>query len=428
MAADSILPALLLPVLFFLFVIVCYDVKCSSCRAFPGGVAIMRWVSLIVMLTLSGCGVIWPYAYDAHDVEDRLSVAMSKEQVVQALGKPSRAMLHDDKTTVWEYWRYPKGEWLGYLIHCPFHPYCYIPAEPRNPYYVALRNDHVCLWGTPDMVRTLIAQVCTADAPGGRRWSNSEHLRRASVSVIPVFMPPRIAAPLQRLAVMPVGGTERGAASWLDLTLNFLRSRHPQMVLVERENLQPLSDEVGIQYSGRVDDATVVRIGQLAGADSLLIYRLSLSGAGKPISATLELRVLMVESGTMPFRQTTTAISAFPLTVRVNGADEPEQGIQRLVTEYATAYGLAALMAAFGDNALGIVPDQAGSHSGIALLGFLEGSPAARAGLQVGDRIVQVNQRPVNNWTDPLPVPARLGVDRDGERVEIAVGGQWSAE
>ena len=139
----------------------------------------MGWVSLIVVLTVSGCGVIWPYAYDAHDVEDRLSVAMSKEQVVQALGKPSRAMLHDDKTTVWEYWRYPKGEWLGYLIHCPFHPYCYIPAEPRNPYYVALRDDHVCLWGTPDLVRTLIAQVCTADAPGGRRWNKSEHLRRA---------------------------------------------------------------------------------------------------------------------------------------------------------------------------------------------------------------------------------------------------------
>jgi len=200
------------------------------------------------------------------------------------------------------------------------------------------------------------------------------------------------------------------------------------MVLVEREDLQPLSDEVGIQYSGRVDDATVVRIGQLAGADSLLIYRLSFSDPGTPISATLELRILMVESGTMPFRQTTTAISAFPLTVRVHGAGESEQGMRRLVTEYATAYGLAAMMAAFGDNALGIVPDQAGSHRGIALLGSLEGSPAARAGLQVGDRIVQVNQRPVNNWTDPLPVPARLGIDRDGERVEITVDGQWLVE
>lgn len=388
----------------------------------------MSWASLIFVLTLSGCGVIWPYAYDARDVEDRLSVAMSKEQVVQALGTPSRAMPHDDQTTVWEYWRYPKGEWLGYLIHCPFHPYCYIPAEPRNPYYVALRNDHVCLWGTPDLVRTLIAQVCTADAPGGRRRSPSERVRRASVSVVPVFMPPRIAIPLQRLAIMPVGKTDPGVTSWLDLTLNFLRSRHPQMVLVEREDLQPLSDEVGIQYSGRVDEDTIVRIGKLTGADSLLIYRMSLSGPGQPISATLELRVLMVESGTMPFRQTTTAISAFPLTVRVNGADESEQGIRRLVIEYAAAYGFAALMAAFGDNALGIVSDQVGSHGGITLLGFLEGGPAARAGLHVGDRIVHVNQRPVNNWTDPLPVPAHLGVDRDGERVDITVGGQRLSE
>ncbi|HET7057757.1 MAG TPA: PDZ domain-containing protein [Nitrospiraceae bacterium] len=388
----------------------------------------MKWAGLIFVLTLSGCGVIWPYAYDARDVEDRLSVAMSKDQVVQALGKPSRAMHHDDQTTVWEYWRYPKGEWFGYLIHCPFHPYCYIPAEPRNPYYVALRNDHVCLWGTPDLVRTLIAQVCTVDVPEGRRRGHGERMRQANVTVVPVFMPPRIVESLQRLAVMPVGETDPGAASWLDLTLNFLRSRHPQMVLVEREDLQALSDEVDIQYSGRVDDATVVRIGKLAGADSLLIYRMSVSGPGKPISATLELRVVLVESGTMPFRQTTTAISAFPLTLRVKGTDEPEQSIRRLVIEYATAYGLAALMAAFGDNVLGIVPDQADSHSGITLLGFLEDSPAARAGLRVGDRIVHVNRRPVNNWTDPLPVPARLGIDRDGERVEITVDGQWLAE
>jgi hypothetical protein len=388
----------------------------------------MRWAGLIFVLTLSGCGVIWPYAYDARDVEDRLSVAMSKEQVVQALGKPSRAMPHDDQTTVWEYWRYPKGEWLGYLIHCPFHPYCYMPAEPRNPYYVALRNDHVCLWGTPDLVRTLISQVCIADSPGGRQRSSREGVRRANVSVVPVFMPPRIAAPVQRLAVIPIGETDPGAASWLDLTLNFLRSRHPQIVLVGREDLQPLSDEVGIQYSGRVDDATVVRIGKLTGADSLLLYRLSLSGPDKPISATLELRIVLVESGTMPFRQTTTAISVIPFTVRVNGADEPEQGIRRLVTGYATAYGMAALMAAFGDNALGIVPDQTASSSGMTLLGFLEGSPAASAGLQIGDRIVQVNQRPVHSWTDALAVPARLEVDRGGKRVDITVGGHWLAE
>ena len=387
----------------------------------------MRWASLIFALTLSGCGVIWPYAYDAHDVEDRLSVAMSKEQVVQALGRPSRAIRHDDTTTVWEYWRYPKGEWLGYLIHCPFHPYCYIPAEPRNPYYVALQNDQVCLWGTPDLVRTLISQVCTGDALGRGR-STRERVGRSTVSVVPVFMPPRIAAPLQRLAIMPVGETDPGTASWLDLTLNFLRSRHPEMVLVEREDLQPLSDEVGIQYSGRVDDATVVRIGKLAGADSLLIHRLSLSGSQQPISATLELRVLLVESGMMPFRQTTTAISAVPLAVRINGTGELEQSIRRQVIDYATAYGFASLLAAFGDNAMGIVPDQTAPRAGISLLGFLEGSPAARAGLRVGDRILHVNERRVNNWTEPLPVPARLDVDRDGERLQVTVGNQLAAE
>jgi len=109
------------------------------------------------------------------------------------------------RTIVWEYWRYPKGLWVGYLLHCPFHPYCYIPAEPRNPYYVAFRKDHVCLWGTPDLVRTLIEQVCIADSTSQTVRSDGR-ARRSSISVVPVFMRVPIALPLQRLAILRIGG------------------------------------------------------------------------------------------------------------------------------------------------------------------------------------------------------------------------------
>ena len=87
----------------------------------------------------------------------------------------------------------------------PFHPYCYIPAEPRNPYYVAFRKDHVCLWGTPDLVRTLIEQVCIADSTSQTVRSDGR-ARRSSISVVPVFMRVPIALPLQRLAILRIGG------------------------------------------------------------------------------------------------------------------------------------------------------------------------------------------------------------------------------
>jgi len=380
----------------------------------------MRWACFALLFLLPSCGVIWPYAYDARDVEEQLAIAMSQDQVSKTLGKPAQVMQHDDQTIVWEYWRYPKGLWVGYLLHCPFHPYCYLPAEPRNPYYVAFRKDHVCLWGTPDLVRTLIEQVCIADSTSQTVRSDGR-ARRSSISVVPVFMPVPIAVPLQRLAILRIGGEANPqVAAWLDLTINFLHSRHPQVMYVEREALHAVSEEVAIQYSGRVDDSTMVHIGKLTGADSLLTYRAAMSAPGEPLTASLELRVLTIESGMTLFRQMTTA-TVSPTVLQVQGTQQLQQSTRYLALEEAAAYGFAALTAAFGDNGLGIVPDRGGSQKGITLLGLLEGSPAARAGLQEDDCILEVDHRPVANWTEPIRVPAHLTVDRHGQRVEITV-------
>lgn len=378
----------------------------------------MKWAGIALLMLLPSCGVILPYAYDARDVEERLSVAMSKEEVSKILGKPAHVLPHDDQTTVWEYWRYPKGEWVGYLLHCPFHPYCYLPAEPRDPYYVALRQDRVCLWGTPDMVRTLIERVCTEDLPSRRAYQP-----RPAIAMIPVFMPLPITVPLQRLAVLREGAENNpGLSAWLDLALNSLRFRHPSMTYVEREDLRSVLNEVAIQYSGRVDDATMVKVGKLTGADSLLTYRTAVSDHNDPLIVSLELRLMAVETGTTLFRQTTTA-SIRPTALRSPYSEELQQSLQQLALEKAAAYGLAALAAAFGDNSLGIVPDLASSQKGITLLGLLEGSPAARAGLSEDDRILEINHRPVVDWTETLYVPARLIVDRHGQKMEIVVGG-----
>jgi hypothetical protein len=280
------------------------------------------------------------------------------------------------------------------------------------------------MWGTPDVVRTLAWKVCgKATRPEGSRSIKALMRRGLQISMIPVFMPPTISPLPQRLAVLPVAGTtDDRVISWLDLTLNFLRTRHRELVLVEREDLRTVLDEVGIQYTGRVDEDTTIRVGKLVGADSLLTYRLAISGTGEPMSASFELRLLKVESGITVFRQIASSTNSPSSTeVAAGRVYESYPIARRLVVEEAAAYGLAALAASFGDNPLGVVADYSWPGQGVKLLGLLQGGPAFLAGIKPGDQILALNGQPFENWTDPISLPLRVTVERDGERLEISV-------
>jgi hypothetical protein len=381
-------------------------------------------VCLIFLIPLSGCGVFLPYMYDAGKLEDRLAVSTPKEQVLKKLGKPDRVVQDDGQQAVWEYQLYPKGEWMGYLLHCPFFPNCYFPAEPADTYYVVLQNNQLCMWGTPDVVRSLAWKVCgKATRTDGSRPITTLARGGLQVSVIPVFMPPTISPLPQRLAVLPVAGTtDNRVISWLDLTLNFLRTRHRGLVLVEREDLRTVLDEVGIQYTGRVDEDTTIRVGKLVGADSLLTYRLATSGAGEPMSASFEVRLLHVESGITVFRQIASSTNSSSASEITGGRSYESYPVaRRLVVEEAAAYGLAALTAAFGENPLGVVADFSWPGKGVRLLGLLQGGPAFRAGLKPGDQILAMNGQPLGNWTDPISLPLLVTVERDGVQLDINV-------
>ena len=381
-------------------------------------------VCLIFLIPLSGCGVFLPYMYDAGKLEDRLVVSTPKEQVLKKLGKPDRVVQDDGQQAVWEYQLYPKGEWMGYLLHCPFFPNCYFPAEPADTYYVVLQNNQLCMWGTPDVVRSLAWKVCgKATRTDGSRPITTLARGGLQVSVIPVFMPPTISPLPQRLAVLPVAGTtDNRVISWLDLTLNFLRTRHRGLVLVEREDLRTVLDEVGIQYTGRVDEDTTIRVGKLVGADSLLTYRLATSGAGEPMSASFEVRLLHVESGITVFRQIASSTNSSSAAEITGGRSYESYPVaRRLVVEEAAAYGLAALTAAFGENPLGVVADYSWPGKGVRLLGLLQGGPAFRAGLKPGDQILAMNGQPLGNWTDPISLPLLVTVERDGVQLDINV-------
>jgi predicted metalloprotease with PDZ domain len=191
---------------------------------------------------------------------------------------------------------------------------------------------------------------------------------------------------------------------------------------VEREDLQPILDEIGFQYTGQLDEETTIRLGRLTGADSLLIYR-GIQQETSPGSAAFELRVLKVESGTTVFRQMVSATHS-PLiaaTQPVGLQAKSDFRPRHLVLEQTAAYGLASLTAAFGDNPLGLVYDYTWTGKGIKVIDVLQGGPGSRAGVRRGDEILQVNQELVRNWTDSFSLPADLTVKREGAPMELSV-------
>lgn len=361
--------------------------------------------------------MIVPYVYDAKKLQDHLAFSMPKEQVLKQLGKPDRVVRDDGKQTIWEYRLYPTGEWTGYLIHCPLFPNCYFPAEGGDSYYVVLNDNQLCMWGTRDVVLSLVGMVC------GTAVSQQQVRGELRMSVLPVFMPPPISPLPKRLAIVPANGSiDNEINSWLDLTFNFLRTRHRELVLVEREDLRTVLHEVEMQYSGSVDDETTIHLGRLVGADSLLTYRLLVADENRSIAAAFELRLFRVESGTTVFRQMASANrSAVAAVAAGSPLYRSELFVRRLVLEEAAAYGMAALTAAFGDNPLGLVSDYTWTGDGIKLIDVLQGGPASRAGLRPGDQILEWNGQLVASWADPVSLPAQLTIRRDGMPIVVIV-------
>ena len=115
--------------------------------------------------------------------------------------------------------------------------------------------------------------------------------------------------------------------------------------------------------------------GNSLGADSLLTYRLAISGTGEPMSASFELRLLKVESGLTVFRQIASSTDSHSVPEAATGRLSESYPIaRRLVVEEAAAYGLAALAAAFGDNPLGVVADYSWPGEGCSCSVFSKGA------------------------------------------------------
>lgn len=402
----------------------------------------------LIASPLSGCGVVYSYLNNEDKLDERLSVPMQKQEVLDALGKPDKVLRDDGRLIMWQYRLYSRYQWVQEIALCPFTFYlggCFFyPAgylrtyDDSYPYhfYVVLLDDQLCMWGSPEVVETrkTCKQTVLAKTQKSGSTSSAGNAASSRPVVAPVLFPPRITIPFHRIAVVPLSdiGSQPKAANWIDLTLNLLRSRHPQMVLVERDALNPVMAEQLLQLSGRIDEQTVTRVGRMTGAEVLLTYRVeplqsdaltSIASNGGSLLGTVEFRLIHVEQAVTLFRQVATA--SVTLTAPGPGRAWPEVSIRqtyRNAVDDAAAYGLASLVAAFGDNPLGLVPDLYATKEGISVYGLLQGSPGHVAGLRAGDRIVATNGQRAVTWTEPLTLPVALTIDRGGDAQTISVG------
>ena len=101
--------------------------------------------------------------------------------------------------------------------------------------------------------------------------------------------------------------------------------------------------------------------------------------------------------------------------------DEPVYRAHKVSIEYAASYGLSALVAAFGENPMGVVPALNRKDEGQVVLGVLDGSPAHVAGIKAGDRIIAINGQPMRAWTDRFQLPATLTIERQGKTQQVTV-------
>jgi len=251
-------------------------------------------------------------------------------------------------------------------------------------------------------------------------------------SVTTVLMPQLVQTYPQRLAVIaPHGQNASFISSGLDLAIAYLRTFHVDMTIVERERLEPITHELLLQHTGKIEDDTLARIGGWQGADSLLIVQIEQPSAGRLQTIrqhggnaihSVEIRLAHVETGVQLFRQTTVAEARVPPPNNAESwSNEIIEDVHRETLRVAYTYSLAALAASFGDNPLGLVPELPTRGEGIRLLGLLHGGPGHNAGLQAGDRIVEVSGLPYRSVTQRITLPTKLLIERQNKRKEIAV-------
>jgi len=354
-------------------------------------------VSLIIAQSLTGCGLIYTVVNSEAKL-DRLSLPMTKTQVVEEIGRPDRILRDDGRVLVWEYSLTARRQWLYELSLCPvsiwiggciFYPFTNTVAHYNReyPYHVVLLHDQLCAWGSPlVMLKKRKACVATDSLAGSDGVSGREAQEREPVTTGSGPINSDMIDRYQTLAVMAFAdapGTPGSGAKVTGIVTNLLLDL--DMTVVERTRLEQVFREQVVQLQ-HGDDGDALRVGKLVGAKAIVIGEVQQWETREPDNSThvsLSLRMIDVETGLLLFG------GEGHLTDYTR--DTPEVLARRAAHRILARFGVRTGL--LGTGRIGVnwnLRELSGSR--VYLVQDIRiGSPAEKAGLKVGDVVLSCN-------------------------------------
>ncbi|MGQ0810187.1 MAG: PDZ domain-containing protein [Nitrospiraceae bacterium] len=349
----------------------------------------------LAVAALPGCAVIYTVIKSEAKL-DRLSVPMSKDQVVDEIGKPDRVLRDDGRVLVWEYSLTARKQWLYELALCPLsvwvggcviYPFTNIAAEHNReyPFHVILVNEELCAWGPP---LAILQKRKACAAPGSLVMKGPGGEGRPDRRPQPVVtgIGPINREMIERYRSMAVmlfedaPGTQGTGARVAGIVTTLLLDL--DMNIVERTRLEQVFKEQVTRLE-HGDDTDALQIGKLVGANAIVVGEVQ-QWETNPSEGTnrvsLSLRMIDVESGLLLFNGEGHVLDPT--------ADDPETLARtiahRILVRFGTKTGL------LGTGRIGVNWELRESSRGKFYLvrEIKSGSPADQAGLKVGDVVV----------------------------------------
>ena len=354
-------------------------------------------VSLIIAQSLTGCGLIYTVV-NSESKLDRLSLPMTKTQVVEEIGRPDRILRDDGRVLVWEYSLTARRQWLYELSLCPvsiwiggciFYPFTNTVAQYNReyPYHVVLLNDQLCAWGSPlVMLKKRKACVATDSLAGSDGVPGREAQEREPVTTGSGPINSDMIDRYQTLAVMAFAdapGTPGSGAKVTGIVTNLFLDL--DMTVVERTRLEQVFREQVVQLQ-HGDDGDALRVGKLVGAKAIVIGEVQQWETREPDNSThisLSLRMIDVETGLLLFG------GEGHLTDYTR--DTPEVLARRVAHRILARFGVRTGL--LGTGRIGVnwnLREHSGSRVYL-VQDIRSGSPAEKAGLKVGDVVLSCN-------------------------------------
>ena len=351
-------------------------------------------IAFCLVGSLSACGVAYTIIKSESKL-DRLTVPMTKAEVIDQIGRPDRVLRDDGRLLVWEYSLTARKQWLYELALCPlsvwvggciFYPFTNIAAEHQREYpqHIVLVNDELCAWGPP----AAILQRRRACASSGTAALGSGGMRGRPEPVV-TGIGPINRDTIDRYRTMAVilfedapgaqgsGSRVAGIVTTLllDLDLN----------MVERAELDEVFKEQVVQLK-HADDAEVLKVGKLVGAQAIVVGEVQQwerPEGDQTNRVSLAFRMIDVESGVVLFNGRGYGSDA---------TDDDPEGLARVIVNRILAR-FGSQTGLLGSGRIGVnweLQESAGAR--YYLVRELRGGlPAEKAGLKVGDRVVACN-------------------------------------